>query len=200
MTNNWEKAQKYEKEWWGDCVNTYGEEMKQLLYAEKMGLIRAPIIKTPYRFDLQGKSVLDIGGGPVSLLLKCVNFRAAKVIDPLPVPNWVRQRYQAAGITYKQQKAEDMKGSDWWYYDEIWIYNVLPHCENPQKVIENAKKARHLVRIFEWIDTPIGAGHISSITEKELNEWLGGEGKVEQLTGIAHGKAYYGIFPTKRTV
>ena len=83
-------------------------------------------------------------------------------------------------------------------YDEVWIYNVLPHCENPEEIIKIAKEKGKLIRIFEWIDTPIGKGHLSSLTEKQLNEWLGGEGKVEQLNGIAHGKAYYGVFPIKQ--
>jgi len=197
---NWKKAQKYEKEWWGNAINTYAEEMKQFLYAKKMGLITSPTIKTPYRFDLQGKSILDIGGGPCSLLLKCEGFKTAEVVDPLSIPAWVKSRYITADIQYTQMKGEDIKNKNLEKFkiDEIWIYNVLPHCKNPKKIIENAKKIGKLIRIFEWIDTPIGAGHISSPTAKELNEWLGGEGKVEQLTGVAHGKAYYGVFPTKQ--
>jgi len=194
MINKHKEAQKWEKEWWGNCVNTYGEEMKQFLYAEKMGLNRAPTIKTPYRFDLQGKSVLDIGGGPTSLLLKCENVKSL-VIDPINFPKWIWDRYEEAGITFLCMEGEEIPTKD--SFDEVWIYNVLAHCKNPKEIIENARKVSKLIRIFEWIDTPVGAGHISSLTEKELNEWLEGEGKVEQLTGVAHGKAYYGVFPTK---
>ena len=32
--------------------------------------------------QIKPKSVLDIGGGPVSLLLKCENFKKAIVVDP----------------------------------------------------------------------------------------------------------------------
>jgi len=203
MSKEWEKSIEWEEEWWGNCVNTLGEEVKQLLYAQKMGLITAPTFKTPYRFELNGISVLDIGGGPVSLLLKCENGGHLVVSDPLPVPNWVKERYDAAGIIFYEIKGEDLlkereEFNSKLIFDEIWIYNVLPHCENPKKIIENAKQIGKLIRIFEWIDTPIGKGHLSSLTEKELNEWLGGEGKVEQLNGIAHGKAYYGVFPIKK--
>lgn len=195
MITEWKKATQWEKEWWGNCVNTYGEEAKQFLYAQKMGLMTSPTIKTPFRFDLGEIFVLDIGGGPCSLLLKCEGFKGAEVIDPLQIPDWIKKRYLAAGIHYAQIKGEDIKGKC--RFDEVWIYNVLPHCENPKKIIENARGIGKLIRIFEWIDTPIGKGHLSSVTEKELNEWLGGEGKVEKLNGIAHGKAYYGVFPTK---
>ena len=34
----WDDDQQWESEWWGNCVNTYAEETKQLTYAEKMGL------------------------------------------------------------------------------------------------------------------------------------------------------------------
>jgi len=202
MLKNWQKASDWEREWWGNCVNTLGEETKQLLYAQKMGLITAPTIKTPYRFEIGNISVLDIGGGPVSLLLKCQEHlpkspnRRWIVIDPIDFPEWVKKRYEIAGIEFYNHKGEELESLKL-TFDEVWIYNVLPHCENPKKIINNAKKIAKLIRIFEWIDTPIGAGHISSITEEKLNEWLDGEGKVEQLKGIAHGKAYYGVFPTR---
>jgi len=69
----WQQAQEWEFGWWGNCVNTYGEETKQLLYAARMGLTAFHDGKSPFNFDLGGASVLDIGGGPSSLLLKCTN-------------------------------------------------------------------------------------------------------------------------------
>lgn len=190
----WEKAQEWEKSWWGNCVNTTGEEKKQLLYARKMGLQFFHNGKSPYNIDMQGKSVLDVGGGPCSLLLKCVNV-VGSVYDPLKVPQWVRDRYTAAGIGFYNQKAEMMVNFN---NDEIWIYNVLQHVENPESVARNAQKAAKLIRLFEWIDTPTNIGHPHSLSEGKLNEWLGGYGKVEQIDGEANcwGRAYYGIFPT----
>jgi len=185
-------AQDWEREWWGTCQNTYGEETKQLLYADRMGLELFHDGKSPYNIDMKGASVLDIGGGPVSLLLKCVNVRGI-VLDPLPLPHWVKDRYALAGIDYHMIPAEDMNESGW---DEVWIYNVLQHVEQPEKVIRNAKKAGGLIRLFEWMDTPPNIGHPHSLSEEKLNEWLGGEGKVERFSGqnTCWGKAYYGIF------
>lgn len=202
MINNWEKAQKWEKDWWGNCVNTFGEETKQLLYANRMGLVQIPNASTPFRFDLGGISVLDIGGGPVSLLLKCENVKGM-VLEPLTFPAWIKARYKAAGIDFAVGKGEQadglMNGFD--KFDEVWIYNVLQHCENPQKVIQNVRKVGKVIRLFEWIDTPTNEGHPHALTEKELNKWLKGEGKVEELKGqnTCFGKCYYGVFPTKRS-
>ena len=196
--SKWDKAQIWEKNWHGNCINSYWEETKQQVYARKMGL-QAQMIggKFPV-YDLQGKSVLDIGGGPVSLLLKCPDVKGT-VIDPCDYPEWVSKRYELAGIKYYKLKGEDFILDDMipTTYDEVWIYNVLQHRDNPQKIIKNARRVSKLIRIFEWVDTGTNEGHIHNLTEKDLNKWLYGEGKVEQLneSGCV-GKAYYGIFPT----
>lgn len=184
-------AQNWEKDWWGTCVNTYGEERKQLLYANRMGLNTFHNGKSPYNFNMKGKSVLDIGGGPTSLLLKCTDVMG-KVIDPLKFPQWVIDRYSLAGIDFVNKPGEELNETG---YDEIWIYNVLQHVENPGEILSNARKAGKLVRIFEWIDTPTNIGHPHSLSEQWLNKQLDGIGKVELLDGLCKGKGYYGIFP-----
>lgn len=194
---DWPKAQSWELKWWNNCVNTLGEEIKQLLYAEKMGLNFTPDANTPHRIDMGGKSILDIGGGPASLLLKCTNVRG-KVIDPLKFPKWVLARYKFAGIDFDRLKAEDMQEEGW---DEAWIYNVLQHVENVERVIENIVKSSKLIRLFEWIDTPTNIGHIHRLTDKLLDSLLEGNGKIENLTGQnqCFGRAYYGIFIGTKT-
>jgi hypothetical protein len=196
VKGNWPQAQSWEQSWWGNCCNTLGEETKQLLYAKCMGLETFHDGKSPYNFDLGGISVLDIGGGPVSLLLKCVDVKG-KVIDPLVLPDWVIARYKLARIEHERTTGELLAENGW---SECWIYNVLQHVANPELVIRNAQKAAALIRLFEWIDTPTNVGHPHSLSEKQLNEWLGGEGKVETFTGqyTCSGKAYYGIFVGER--
>lgn len=195
MLEAWEKAQVWEAEWHGKCLNSLNEELKQLVYAEKMGLIPTPTPKTPYNFDLKGKRILDIGGGAYSLLLKCVNYSyGTMVVDPLMVtfPAWVTERYEEAGIEYDALKGEELELEG---FDEVWIYNVLQHTTEPKKVIENALRAGKVVRIFEWVETGTNIGHLHDLNEKDLNEWLGGEGKVENIDkNNAVGKCYYGVF------
>lgn len=201
MNETWKKAQEWELNWHSNCSNSLYEEEKQIVYAEKMGLIKTPTPKTPYVFDLEGKSVLDIGGGAYSLLLKCVNFRNSYVIDPLmdKYPSWVGYRYRMLDIMMLVSTGEEVTEQfpDGEKFDEVWIYNVLEHTYDPKKIIENALELGNIVRIFEWIETRLGIndGHIHSFTESQLNEWLGGEGKVEVLNRSgAKGKAYYGVF------
>lgn len=208
MQDTWKKAQEWEREWHGNCINSFHEEEKQLVYAEKMGLIRTPTPKTPYNFDLEGKSILDIGGGAYSILLKCVNFSGdTSIIDPLmdKYPNWVRARYDTLGIGYlgcmggedilTYETGDGVKLFEPAQFDEVWIYNVLEHVIDPKKIIDNALELGKVLRIFEWVETRTNIGHPHSLKKTELDAWLGGEGKVEEIDHDgAVGKCYYGIF------
>lgn len=183
-------TQDWERDWWGTCQNTYGEETKQFVYASRMGLKTYRDGKSPYNFSCAGK-ILDIGGGPSSMLLKCPRATGA-VVDPCKYPSWVVARYSAANIRYVRARAEEMDETG---YDEAWIYNVLQHVVDPERVIHNARRAAKIIRLFEWVEHGVSAGHPHNLTQADLDRWLGGIGKVEQVNEIgATGLAYYGIF------
>lgn len=195
MDETWEKAQEWEASWHGTAVNSFNEELKQLEYAKLMGLKTSPTHKTPYNFDLGGKSILDIGGGAYSLLLKCENFSKAVVVDPLmkKFPQWVRDRYEAHNLEHHDLPGEELLGKT--IFDEVWFYNVLEHTYNPELICKNARKLGKAVRVFEWLDTPANIGHPQTLTEEKMDEWLGGKGKVQIIKrGGAVGKAYSGVF------
>lgn len=190
---SWEDDQEFERSWWGDCANTFTEEIKHLSYAYKMGLQAYASGGSWPCYNLENKNVLDIGGGPVSLLLKCENRGRCLVADPCDYPYWVRSRYADVGIDYRRVPGEKLlEFGDW---DEVWIYNVLQHVEDPELIIQNARNASSTIRIFEWIDLPPHEGHSQELKEEELNKWLDGEGTVEWLNeNSCYGKAYYGVF------
>lgn len=194
---NWNEATDWEASWWSNCRNTFGEEYKQLVYAKKMGLTFYHDGKSPFNINLKDKIILDIGGGPCSLLLKCDNSVKGTITDPCTYPNWIEERYKLSNIQYYKIKAENILDYEDLVltYDEIWIYNVLQHVENPQLIIENAKTLAPLIRIFEWLDIGVTPGHLHNLTEEKMNYWLNGYGKVEHINeNYAVGKAYYGIF------
>lgn len=191
--SDWNKEQQWEKEWHGNCVNSYNEETKQFVYARKMGLRFQHDGKTPYNFDMEQKSILDIGAGPYSLLLKCSNFSKATAADPCDYPKWVYERYHSANIETMIVSGEKISLEN--IYDEVWIYNVLQHVQDPEKIIQNAKNHSKIIRLFEWIENGISPGHPHNLTKIDLDKWLGGDGKAENLneSGCV-GLSYYGIF------
>lgn len=184
-----------EDAWWGDVGNTFHEEQKQLVYAARMGLRAIWGGAHPPVFDLGGASVIDIGGGPVSLLLKCVNRDGCAVVDPGRFPSWVAQRYEQCGIMFWNGKGEEMDVEGMAHFEEAWIYNVLCHVDDPALVIERARGVASTIRIFEWIEQDPYPGHPQRLERKALESWLGAPGFVADLNEDgAVGRAFYGVF------
>lgn len=185
--------QEWEAEWWGDCANTYSEEAKQTVYARHMGLTAISSGGQWPCYDIGGRNVLDIGGGPASMLLKTINRgEGCAVVDPCDYPEWVSERYGAAGIDHCRAPGEEPLDGEW---DEVWIYNVLQHVEDPEQIIKNAQAVAEVVRIFEWVEAGVSIGHPHDLKASKLDEWLGGEGTVAELNEAGCvGRAYYGVF------
>jgi hypothetical protein len=174
-----EAAQRFEVEWWGDCCATWNEERKQITYADRMGILTTTRGGNQWPvYDARGASVLDIGGGPVSMLLKTFNVGAGKiVVDPGEYPEWVYARYKAARVTYIQQPAEQFELWDIGTqrplrFDECWLYNVLQHVIDPERVIAVARRHSRLVRVFEWVLMPAHEGHPHELSPADLDRWL----------------------------
>ena len=177
----------FERNYWGDCTNTFDEEQKHYVYAELMGITR-----NHYSLVAPAPRILDVGGGPVSMLLKTVGLKTGLVWDPIVYPRWTQERYRAKNITAVISRGEDLWETGW---DEVWIYNCLQHTDDPAKVIDRCLKAARIIRIFEWIDLPPHEGHPHMLTELSLNAWLGLKGTVTQLNGQngCFGKAYSAV-------
>ena len=192
----WRDHQQWERSWWSDCTNTYGEETKQLTYAHRMGLQIVPDLGRWPVYDLAGKSVIDLGGGPVSMLLKTKGGGRLTVVDPCEYPSWVAERYAIHGIDYHVAPAETFQAPRW--FDECWIYNVLQHVEDPRAVIETARRCAGVLRIFDWLETAPSAGHPHTLHAIELDAWISGGqqiGQIEQMNeNGCVGAAYYGAF------
>lgn len=186
----WERENRWEKSWWKKCTNTYGEQVLQDMYAHYMKLY--DWAKPGYVFDVSGKSILDVGGGPVSLLLRCVNFKRAVVVDPCEYPEWVKSRYELAGIEWVQAQAEDMCYDK--EFDEALIYNVLQHVRDPRQVVKNTIRAAKKVRVFEPLEVGVHRGHPHNLSEGSLDEAFERKGLVHEVGGGPGQIYYYGVF------
>jgi len=189
----WEDSQKMEAGFWGTCANTYGEETKQLLYMKKMGFESSPDGRSLFSYDGKGLSYLDIGGGPVSVLLKVRNASRRMVVDPCSYPSWIYERYRAEGIEVLQKAGEDLYETDLPSADVALVYNVLQHVRDPMKVVRNVMQLSKTLHMFEWIDLPPHPGHPHCLTKEALDRWSGQKGTVEQFSGCneCYGKAWF---------
>ena len=182
-----QELETYIRQSYGDCTNTFSEDQKHFVMARLMGLaVRNDSI------NISNVSILDIGGGPNSMLLKCHHLKASKVVEPINWPCWIEDRYASKSIELLQEKAEyiDEEG-----YDEVWITDVLSFVNDPQRVINNAIKAAPRIRIFEWINEEKSDVRPNVITKEIMDNWLGMKGKTVELSQRGcYGKAYFGVF------
>lgn len=205
----WEDHQAWEQAWWKDCTNTFAEESKQITYMHRVGYVvvpdNVPDGPIPWRdgwpwYDLAGRNVVDLGGGPVSPLLKCRNRGPlCDVVDPCEYPDWTRHRYGLVGIASCREKAETFTSMIG--YDEAWILNCLQHVDDPVAVLENARTLAPIIRLFEWVDVPPCPGHPHTITAELIDRVLG-----ERVQGAARewieengaqGWATYGVWEVR---
>lgn len=177
--NEWQHTQDHELKFWDTCTKTFIEEQKQLFYATRMklGFVDYPLSD----INFKGKTVLDIGAGPTSLLLKSMNYSRAVALDPLmdKFPSWVRERYHSVGIETVALPAEEIDPK--WQFDEVLIYNVLQHTMDPELIIRKALQVGKVVRIFEWLEVPTDEKHPHFLEAHKLDKWFGQKGQVERV-------------------
>lgn len=173
----------YELAYWNQPGAMHYEERKQYLYAQLMGIRREG-----WGFRVFGKSVVDIGGGPCSMLLRCIDVSHGFVVDPFlndvpehvdadrsdAYPKWVTSRYELNAISILRARGEDLPSNSPEPFDEAWIYNCLQHTDDPALILRNALAISRKLRIFEWINIPPHPGHPQELTKAKLDEWLSG--------------------------
>ena len=170
-----EEAQAEELAFWNTPGAELGEQLKQLTYMRYLGLNFFHDGNSPFVIDKTGLNIMDVGGGPVSLLLK-TNADRKVVVDPCDYPKWSIDRYKANNVNYHHRSGETLtrtnaKDS----YDEVWMYNVLQHTEDPQKIFANIYKTLKkggALRFLDWVNTPTNVAHPITLQYKDIAEML----------------------------
>ena len=159
----WNECQKFERASWGNNITIASgspELDKQGVYAFEMGMFDS---FGNFPLDLGGISVVDLGAGPISLLLRSKNGRRRIAVEPLDYGDVVRNNYSNAGIELVQLPIEDFRTEE--IFDEVWMYNVLQHTISPDDCLKIAKSLGKKLRLFEWLDIPPHEGHPHCFTE-----------------------------------
>lgn len=201
----WSAAQVKEAGYWRNCNGAvaWGEFVKHEMDAREMGLF-SDYGDECNELDMQGKSVLDVGGGPVSMTLRCYNAGQLLVVDPCNYPSCVERRYYRHGINFLRAAGEDLDKCELVgdTFDEVWIYNLLQHVRDPEKIVQNALERispTGCLRMFEWLWIPSDECHPHTLTPEDLMKWLHGSTTVRVGTPrmVEHGcnaNAFVGIF------
>jgi hypothetical protein len=156
LESDWAEAQKFERNWWTVCTAEHPDEIrKNNIEARFMMVDRG----------LPGKSVIDIGCGPLSLLQR-IKVGTGTALDPCHYGD-LEKEYEKNGIRRLFKKGEDLSEADG-TFDEAWIYNCLQHVLNPTQILENAMKVASMVRIFEWTHLDPYEGHLHKLTPEIL--------------------------------
>jgi len=150
----WEHAQDSE---WKTHWQKLGDRAEELSFEVQQRFLKG--MNLTLETDLQDKKIVDIGGGPVSLLLK-FNTNNSVVVDPLPISEFYLNNYKSKNIIFIQQKAEEfIEKFDEEKFDEVWMYNCLQHVFDPNKILTKLNKIGKVLRICEPCDTPINKCH-----------------------------------------
>lgn len=190
------RHQDFESSWWGNCAMTFSEENKQLVYMAMMGVTQVSLGEVWPVYLGGGRRIIDVGGGPVSPLLKTVQLRRGVVLDPGEYPEWTRLRYESAGIEVVRERAEDwLHATSAQSFDECWMMNCLQHTVDPERIAAGMRLVASTIRVFEWIETPPTLGHPHELHATELDKWFGGKGHIESINrNGCVGLCYSGVF------
>lgn len=176
--------------WWELPPAAWGalwsSEQRQRLYLQHMGLT----LDEHGRVDLQGRSVINFGGGPASLLLHAVNAGRLAVVDPLPMPEWVLLRYRDAGIALiRGDGEEEYRAQDW---DEVWLSDYLTRVDDWRQALQRAAACGRSLRLVQSLDN--ARGRATDPTSAELTAWLGAMRPAPgDARSTRHGRLFVGI-------
>jgi len=146
-------------------------------------------------FDLGGKTIVDIAGGPNSLLLRCKNYKKAYIVDPGDFPDYITDRYRDRGIEIAKMPAEEFVYPEG--VDEVWMYNALAHVYDPFKILLEAKSHSKTLRIMEGIHCGTNIQHPQDLTQEGFEKTLGVKGEVvdpQDPPPSPRGLHFFGVF------
>lgn len=193
---NWEIANHYESGHWEKFtaeVDTLSVSQPQ--YMESLSIKNDYFESGDLSLNFNGLKVLDVGGGPSSILLRSNKghcelhdgFSEGVVIDPVKITEHQKIRYEYFGIRFIQDMAENITNYyNEKHFDECFIYNCLQHVEDPIKILDGITKVSKKIRIAEPIHIPMDKCHLHTFTEDYFANYFDRDNWEIQMQNIAN--------------
>ena len=146
--------------------------------------------------DLAGKKIMEIGPGRISGLLFCSNYNTSYVVEPTEYDG-IDHLYVNKKIEIIKERLEDAVLPD---VDEVWIFNLMQHVQDPDLLVKKCKEKSKIIRFFEPIDLPTNTEHPFTFSKNDFVEYFGDCVKDFEPSGIPgfHGaRCVYGIYRCK---
>ena len=105
--------------------------------------------------DVGEKIIAEIGPADYPALLYCKNQGVSVIVEPMPSKT-LEDICKENGFILEKELAEDAELP---ICDEIWLFNVLQHVMDPDKIIDRCKEASDIIRFFEPINAGTGPEH-----------------------------------------
>lgn len=116
------------------------------------------------------RNVLEVGCADIPLLHYHLQSESS-VCEPMPSPI-LHKICHIEKISMHYCKFEDLEEPSE-QFNEVWIFNVMQHIQDPEKFIEKAKRIGKSILFFEPIDWPIEIYHPFSYTLDDYKRWFG---------------------------
>jgi len=160
----WDAAQKEEFRLSSIDINPKAFEYTYAIISELLGI--------DFDTDFVGKSIVEIGCGPLGATLLTENFSKATVVEPLLyewgqeyVECYDKKNIKIVTSTYEEYDVGEV--------DETWFFNVLQHVIDPEAQLKKAINTSKVVRVFEPINYPEELAHPHVLTKELFTNILG---------------------------
>jgi ubiquinone/menaquinone biosynthesis C-methylase UbiE len=210
MSEQWKSANVGESEYWQIYTAEVDTLKHQEQYMDAMGIHDDYFHAPDNSLNMSGLNVLDVGGGPSSILLRTNKLRGNQhdgvnhgvVIDPLIITEHQKLRYDYYGIEFIQDQSEniDQYYSERGYFDECFIYNCLQHVVDPIEILDKVTSISKRIRIAEPLNIPTDSMHLHMFTKEYFDNYFS-ESKFEvhqvNVERIGSCHHYVGLFSIK---
>jgi hypothetical protein len=132
--------------------------------------------------DLKQKSICEIGCARISSLFFCNNYSTSYVIEPTYYPE-ADKYYEGKNIVRIYDRTEICKFPK---VNEVWLFNVLDHVQDPNLIVDLCKKNADIIRFFEPINCGTNNEHPFTFSFKDYEDYFGQCVKLYTCPGKEH--------------